>query len=501
MRKYIPYGVGQLMALAAVPQLLFSKAVDGATFYIALIGLILMVLFPAPDLFSHSLGLNPANQPAVSGVSYNEQFLSTLQVLDNFHKPTKYAELVRRFGDQGLTDFDKIILLGGSEMVSNTSWSVRLEDFIVSKLVISAAVIAGNTATLTVDPSVIDAQGNYYAAVGDVIQLPNENVAKITSKVNNTLTAKLFQNLGAPGWGAIGAGTELGIGFNIFGEDTDQPDPKAALLSEEAYESHILKTTARASNSELVRTPWVTRMSDGTEIPLSFSKAVFDAEYRIKQAAGGATFFSQAITNPDADFAGHRSMTGLIPWIRGGGIVDLLNVFSLNKLYAMSKALNRYYAPNEYRLICAGDAYRTVEQTLTNLFTQNPIVFTMNGSMPVSDLKLGFKSAFLDDRLWHLDRMHLVNHPEIYDLQGYQLQNLVIVQPNNKTKDKKNGGSIPYMSYFFTAKDGYSRKIRMWYTGGGGPMANNDTIDRQQLNIVAEVGTRPVASNHWGLFE
>lgn len=478
-----------------------NKIFNSLSFVIAYIGIALMCLFPAPDAFGNNLGLNPVNHPAVSGVSYNEQFLSTLQVLDNFHMPTKYAELVRRFGDQGLTDFDKIILLGGSESVANTSWSVRLEDFIVSKLVISAAVIAGNTATLTVDPSVIDASGNYFAAVGDVIQLPNENVAKITAKAGNQLTAKLFQNLGAPGWGAIGAGSELGIGFNIFGEETDQPDAKAANLSEEEYESHIFKTTARASNSELVRTPWVTRMSDGTEIPLSFSKAVFDAEYRIKQAIGGASYFSQAITNPDADFANHRSMTGLIPWIRGGGIVDLLNIFTLNKLYAMSKALNRYYAPNEYRLICAGDAYRTVEQTLTNLFTQNPIVFTVNGSMPVSDLKLNFKSAYLDDRLWHLDRMNLVNHPEIYDLQGYQLQNLVIVQPNFQTKNKKSGGNIPYLTYKFTAKDGYSRKIRMWYTGGGGPMANNETIDRQQLNIVSECGLCPVNSAHWGLFE
>lgn len=447
------------------------------------------------------MGLNPPNNPAVADVSYNEQFLSTLQLLDNFHKPTIYAELIRRFGDQGLTDFDKIILLGGSESVANTSCSVRMEDFIVSKLVISNATISGNTATLTVDPSVIDVNGNYYAAVGDVIQLPNENVAKITAKSGNQLTAKLFQNLGAAGWGTLGPGTELGIAFNIFGEETDQPAPKAASISEEVYESHIFKTTARASNSELVRTPWVTKMSDGTEIPLSFSKAIFDAEYRIKQAIGGASFFSQPITNPDADFAGHRSMTGIVPWVRSGGIVDTLGVSVVNKLYAMSKALNRYYAPNEYRLICAGDAYRIFEQSLTNLFTQNPIVFTVNGAMPVSDLKLEFKSIYLNNRLWHLDQMNITNHPEIFDLPGYQLQNLVIVQPNSRTKDKRSGGYIPYLSYFFTARNGYSRKIRMWYTGGGGPMANNETIDRQQINIVCECGLKPVNSAHWGLFE
>lgn len=497
-------------ALVSVPQV-FMDAGNKVAFWLAVFALsFLAVTAPAFDANALGLVLTPASGNPVGGQSLNLAYLSTVQVFDSFHKPIKYGELIRRLGDQGLSDFDQIMILGGGtdEQMDNTTFSVRFEDWIVGKLKVlsftspSASYPAdANTADIVVHPDVIT-NGKYYAEVGDVALLPNENNAKIIAKTGTTVTLALA--VAGASWGTIINGTEIGIAFTQFNEETDQPAPKVSTISEEAYDSHILKTTTRASGSELIRMPWVVKMSDGTAIPTAFAKGVLDAEYRMKQAIAGATFFSQPITNTGAYFQGARGqetqMTGLVPWIRIGGVNDTLGAgFNINKLYAMSRQFRKYYAPKEYILKMAGDAYIDVEKNLTNLFTNDPAIFAMGGSLTEKEIGFGFKSIKLDDRTWHLSRLNLVNHPEIYDLPDYSLQNRIVVMPNATTKDKKSGGNIPYLKYVFCGKDGESRKMKIWFTGG--PIANTETIDRHQMNMLCEIGTRPVASNHWGMFE
>jgi len=444
------------------------------------------------------LGLAPQNAFPVSNQTYNYAFATAMDIVE----PSKRNTLVRQFGDQGLSVLDVLQSLGYYEPVANIQWSHFLEDWIVGNFIIDSIVVAGTTATIVIDAASVDANGKFYPRIGDNLLFPNFSTALITNIAGTTITAEL--NAAAGSYAGLAAGTVVSIYSNSFPEGSTFPNPRAAKFSEESFKAKIIMEVVSTTNTELDVKNWFNQMTDGQSIPTLFSKAIFDAEYRMKAYITGAALFDEPVTNATITATGQRNMTGVVPWVTAGGNVDYYNpgLWNLDDAYAMANVMDQNFAPKEHVGLLGNLFYQDVEKVLTDFYTQNPIVFTKyNSNTTDQELKVGFKSFHLDERTWHTLKMGIFSHPKMYAIPGYSIQGLGIFFPNKTTRDKASGGMIPYFGMRYLEQNGYSRKLRMFYTGGAGPYANNQNVDTQQLNLVTECGTEPCAANQWYLWK
>ncbi len=445
-----------------------------------------------------TLGIAPG-QPAfpVSNQSYTTAFASTMDI----QEPSKRNKLVRQYGDQGLSVIDVLQSLGYYEPVAQTEWSHFLEGWIVDYLIIGSINVVGTTATIVVDATNIDSDGKFYARLGDQLLFPNFSTAVITNIAGTSLTVELSASTGS--YAGLVSGQQVSIISNVNLEGTTFPSPRAAKFQEQSFKSQIIKEVVTTTGTELDVQNWFDVMTDGQSIPTLFSKAIFDAEYRMKAEATGAALFSEPITNSTLTTSGYRGMTGVVPWVTAGGNVDFYNpgLWSLDDAYAMSNTLDSQFAPKQHIGLLGNLFYQDVEKVLTDFYTQNPIIFAKSGNTTDQELNIGFKGFHLDERTWLTMKMSIFSHPKIYAIPNYKIQGLGIFFPNKMVRDGASGGNIPYFGMRYLEQNGYSRKLRLFYTGGAGPYANNQAIDTQTLNLLTECGTEPCAANHWFLWK
>ncbi len=442
------------------------------------------------------LGIAPGNGFPVSNQSYTTAFATTMDV----SMPSKRNKLVRQYGDQGLSVIDILQSLGYFEPVAQIEWSHFLEEWIVGNFTVDSINVAGTQATIVIAASSIDADGKFYPRIGDDLLFPATNdTAHITNISGTTITCELYDI--SSSYAGVVAGQTISIYSNAFREGTTQPDPRAAKFSEQTFKAKIIKETVTSTNTELDVQTWFNSMTDGQGIPTLFSKAVLDAEYRMKAYSTGAALFDQPANNTALTSTGLRNMTGVVPFVSTGGNVDFYNpgLWNLDDAYSMSNTLDSNFAPKESIGLLGNLFYQDVEKTLTDFYTQNPIIFSKGGYTTEQELGIGFKSFSLDERTWHTMKMSIFSHPKMYAIPGYNVQGLGIFFPNKMTNSK--GGEIPYFGMRYLEQNGYSRKLRMWYTGGGSNYANNTQVDASTLNLVMEAGTEPCAANQWFLWK
>jgi len=457
-----------------------------------------------PFAINSNLGLSPIHSPSATTAPDNERYISLLDI----QKPSIRNTLIRRFNDQGLGFLDTIQSLGYESAVDQSTFSHFEEDWIIETFTLSQNVAdpgAGNFVDLTISASNVDSSNKFYPRLWDDVLFPNQ----VTGKVYNVNTSgplpvlRVYPHLATANIGALAAGQELSIYSNSFPEGSDTPAGRLSKVSKITYGVKILMEAFDVTNSELTNRKWITVMSDGKDIGGYHVKGQLDAEFRLRAYTDGAFLFDNPITQATLVADGHRGVSGLVPEIRTKGLNGTYTAgfFSIPLFYQMQKKQKKYFAGSDFITFAGVDIENEWEQLFTDFFSSNAIVFSKQGMQPVKDLEIGFKSITIGSHTYHIKSMDIFSHPKLYNLPGYDLTGMAIVVPNKMEKDAKTKNNIPTIGMRYKEMDGYSRKLRIWNTGGGNNMANNQPHDKNKLQMVSELGPEWMALNKFFLWE
>lgn len=449
----------------------------------------------------------------------------------SIHEPEKFNKLFRQYGKQHLSYFAFLKTLGFISPVSRTTYSHFLEDWIHASFKSSGTPSGGGAgAAVTIALSVANGDvdsGNsnaIYPQVGDQV-MNAAGVTGIITAINDlgTTTPDLViypDDVTANFLTGIVDGSTVVIYASRYGEGTAAPDGRVSKATEETFNTKILKEAVEVTGTELSQQIYVDGMSDGSSTGQTWYalKGQYDAQYRIQLKIGGSLLFDQSITNSAAHAnSTDNNTTGLDTWITAGGNSSTYTsgAFSLSDFDYMSRVLDKYDAPMDFAFFQGINLYQDVENSLSNLFTQNPIIYvngvgkTYNqaiyGQNPAENegmgVDIGFRCLKKTNRLYHMVRLGELSNPQTFNAAGFNKVGLGYVCPLD-TKDVKtpDGGSkaIPRigMRYLVSPDKKQNRMMQTVMTGAQAPVPTNDT-DKLKVSFLTEFGSQMFGSKHF----
>jgi hypothetical protein len=449
--------------------------------------------------------------------SVSAQISNSLVSLFNIHKPDKANFLFRKYGKQGVTAFQFLQSIGAVSPVAQGTFSHFEEDWIHATFTPSAvgAGGAGVTVNVTLSAADMDSLGNSYPRVGDIVMFNNGVKGQVLTKSGaNPAVLGIAPLLVADdiATSAI-VGEQVIITSNAFAEGTDQPEGRVSKAYEYSFYTQILKETVASTGTELTNQNWFNEI-DGTTINAWFDKAKsIDLDYRMALAIDGMILYGEVADNPNIT---GTTAQGLVDGVstQGGNATYTPGLFSLAYFDQMNRYLDKQMAPNEYVGLLGYQFFQDMENTLTNVFTQNPIIFAggegktfgelMYGdnmkSLAGKSVEIGFRSITKTDRTFHLLKLPQLSNPKLYGATGFTEQGRGIFCPLDKPIAPK-GGAMPRLGVRYKELGGYSRKMESWYIGGAGNIPVKTTgVDNIQLNSRAEMGAEQFGLNSFYQF-
>lgn len=451
--------------------------------------------------------------------SVSAQMSNTLVSLFNIHKPEKANFLFRKYGKQGVTAFQFLQSVGAVTPVAQGTYSHYEEDWIHATL--TPAVItntgAGVTTTVRLATTDLDSSGNSYPRVGDIVMASNGVKGQVLTKVvtNSTTTdltiapLMLADNIGT----ALVVGEQAIIISNAFAEGTDQPAGRVSKAYEYSFNTQIIKEKVASTGTELTNQNWFNSI-DGTTINAWFDKAKsIDLDYRMALAIDGMILYGETADNTAVQ---GTTASGLVSGVtsQGGNATYTPGLFSVSYFDQMNRYLDKQQSGNEYVGLLGYQAFQDVENTLSNVFTQNPIIFAggagktfgnlMYGdnmqSLTDKSVEIGFRSITKTDRTFHLLKLPQLSNPKLYGATGFSEAGRMIFCPLDKPIAPK-GGAMPHLAVRYKELGGYSRKMESWFIGGAGNIPVKTTgVDNVELNSRAEMGAEQFALNQFFQF-
>jgi len=439
---------------------------------------------------------------------------NSLVSLFNIHMPQKANFLFRKYGKQGVTAFQFLQSIGSVTPVALGTYSHYEEDWIHASFSSNADEVSpgqGNPISITLNTSDVHSLGNSYPRVGDIIMFNNGVKGQIISKSGaNPPVLVIEPLLSASTIPAVTAGEQIIITSNAFAEGTDQPEGRVSKAYEYTFNTQIIKETVSSTGTELTNGLWF-KSIDGVGINGWFDKAKsIDLDYRTALAIDGMVLYGEVADNPNV--VGTTSQ-GLISGVtsQGGNATYTPGLYSVSSFDQMNRYLDKQQAPNEYLGLLGYQAFQDVENTLSNVFTQNPIVFAGGGGKTFGDLmygddmksiadksvEIGFRSITKTDRTFHLLKLPQLSNPKLYGATGFTEAGRMIFCPLDKPIAPK-GGAMPRLGVRYKELGGYSRKMESWFIGGAGNIpVKTSGVDEIKLFNRAEMGCEQFGLNHF----
>lgn len=426
----------------------------------------------------------------------------------NVAQPAKRNQLFRAKGDQGITYYNTLDTLGYTEAVKNGTYSHFEEDWVIYPLVQNNAPGqsgAGNDQEFEAKPSYSGNGTHYlYARQGDLVMYPTGETAYIKTVA---LNGAVFDVTVSPVRAGVDLpdgvdGAALAVYSNTFGERTGQPEGRIGRVTEETFNTKIIKDTMTVSGSEMTNELWY-KVRDGQNVAATYLKGQLDTDLRIKASIDGALLFDEPTNNSLVDSDGNeiQTTTGLRHFIEAGGNVSQYTkgTWTMPMMDVMVKELDKNNAPMEFLALCGIDLYLDLENLNSDFMQNNPIVFAA-GEAPMNELHLGLKCFTKGDRKFYLQKLGQLNHPNVYGGPNFKIPGMGFVCPLGKKASNK-GEDIPYIGMRYKAMGGYSRLMEIWPTGGAGNQTKTSDVDEYQLNMRCEIGAEYIAANHFYLWK
>ena len=465
------------------------------------------------------------NQQGSSGASVNPKgitnnlfnladptkYTSLFDFIDEVNAPDVRANLVKTFGNQGITEF--LQLTGATKNAGTadevTYWEeARLhqpqkgaikanaaED--ATSFIIDGVVLATNS----------DNAQSLVARVGDILLVGGKDRFVVTD-VNTTtatnveITCKSLLSDGLSAALTADDTVTLPIVGNMFDQGTDQPS--------RFLQSNVVK---RTNSYAIVKDLYEVSGSQATNIGYIdvgggdyrwYIKSEKDTRQRFMDKRELTLLLGQKATNTDHTFDGTE---GYFAALEDRGLVtsDVIGENSgFNDLDALIKEMDKNGCPPEYAMYVNTDQSLALDDMLANGIATQVTAglagqFGAFGNSADMAVNLGFKSFTRGGYTFHKKTWKLLNDPTLMGIDGIAA-NLAagVCIPLTTVADPKSGNRAPALEMNYKASNGYSREMEHWVTGGGVLGFTNDTKDvarfhyRSECNLVTRAANQHI---------
>jgi hypothetical protein len=440
-----------------------------------------------------------STQPkGISNSLYNladpTKYTSLYDFIDEVNAPDIRSELIKTFGNQGITGF---LTMTGAVTNAGTADKVqwweeaRLHQVQVAVVNDAGGVAAGaGQAGIAFDgmDEVEDTDTPYaegtsrqlVARKGDIVLLNGVDrlivTAVTTTGAGASFTAVPLDNAGLTVAIADDQVVTMPIVGNMFGQGTDQPDrflQSNVVRRENPYA--IVKESYEVSGSQATNIGYIDLGNGDYRF---YVKGEMDTRQRFMDKREMTMLIGKKINNANAAATalGIDGTEGYFAALEDRGLVtsDLVGANAgFQDLDALIKEMDKNGCPAEYAFYANTRQDLLVDDMLAaGIATANSAglagsfgAFNNDKDMAVN---LGFKSFSRGGYTFHKHSWKLLNDPTLLGLDAVS-QRLVagVMIPLAQVIDPKTGNKAPALEMCYKAANGYSREMEHWMTGGG----------------------------------
>ncbi len=440
----------------------------------------------------------------------------------DFYKPEFLEKLFRRYGDQGMSYFQILRMMGFETASGNDTYGHFEENRTHEVIFVDAGnstlgAGAGVSGIIALHVDSVDANGDYYPRVGNTVLWPTGEIGTITAiTVSGTVDITVLPNDVLDDLPTVIDGDPLVINSMQWSEGSGQPIGAVKGTFKYENDAQIIKETLQVTGTDMVNQTWFTKYGDdGQSIVGYWTVGLMDLDYRMNLAIDGALLFGKRVTNanltgPDNAYL-NKGTEGLFPYIKRVG--DKRNVaegaFGIGDFDSIDRYLDQQ-GVSKYSLTLMGiNRHQEIEDALKAYFQDTNIVYAkdiVNSDIFKANESLGatvnFKYLTKSERLFMFKRFNNLNNPKTYGVTnfeskgGYTQPNYAVFLPVGSTKDASSKKLVNNIGCRFRALGNYSRRMEVFQIGGAGPQRLKvSQIDELNTYQRAHIGAHYASGN------
>jgi len=435
-----------------------------------------------------------------------DKYISLGQYLNEINKPDNRTQLVKTFGNQGITGFLQLV---GAVKTAGTADEVQWweEQRLHPQATFTATASATASGVLVVNVTPATTSGTSVLRLNDVVLWDNINGTQRAIVVATGANSYTFQSLTTTALVSATSGTtyNLPIIGNLYGQGTDQPSQYLeSNLVKRTNPYMIIKEIFKVTGSQATNIGWV---DVGGGDYRWFIKGEADTRQRFMDKREMMMLLGQRNTST-ATTSGFTSSAisgseGYFSALEDRGIVTNGYLDNLTDLDVILTVLDRNGAGPEYAVyvdrlqdLAFDDLVaKGVGASLTaGVATQ----FGAFNNSPNMAIELGFKSFGRGGYTFHKHDWKLLNEPTLLGTSvattasGIGFAGAMI--PMATVVDPKTGNREFPLEINYKSTNGISREMNHWLTGSF-MGATNSTLDVLQFNYLSEIALVTRAAN------
>jgi hypothetical protein len=437
-----------------------------------------------------------------------EKYISLGQYLNEINKPDNRTQLVKTFGNQGITGFLQLV---GAVKTAGTADEVQWweEQRLHPQASFTATASATASALMTVAVSPATISGTALLRVNDVVLWDNSTTVQraiVTTVGANSYTFQSLNNvaLTAP---VSGTAYNLPIIGNLYGQGTDQPSQYLeSNVVKRTNPYMIIKEIYKVTGSQATNIGWV---DVGGGDYRWFIKGEADTRQRFMDKREMMMLLGQKnINTATGDFSSAKisGSEGYFSALEDRGIVTDGYINELVDLDIILTALDRNGAGPEYAVYVdrlqdlAFDDFVAKGLAGANLTAGVAAQFGAFNNSPNMAIELGFKSFGRGGYTFHKHDWKLLNEPTLLGTSANGTAATGVVGfagamiPMSTVVDPKTGNREFPLEINYKSTNGISREMNHWLTGSF-MGATNSTVDVLQFNYLSEIALVTRAAN------
>ena len=428
-------------------------------------------------------GITPKGiKNSVANLADPTKYTSLYDFIDEVNAPDVRAQLVKQYGDQGITGFLK---LTGAVNAAGTADQVQYfeEARLHQGQYVTTGFTSATSGNITVTAAAGDAQGALVARVGDILLNPADGERLYVTAIDSDGLGFTVKTLSG-GNTAVADAAMLPIVGNMFAQGTDQPG--------RFLQSNVVK---RVNDYAIVKEVYEVSGSQATNIGY-IDVGGGDYRWYIKSEADTRQRFldkremTMLLGEQTSAITGVAGTEGYFAAIEDRGIVSDDVIDALDDLDVIVKQLDKNGAPAEYAVYANSNQFLKLDDAIAGIESGNGGLMAAYGAFNNDKdmaINLGFKSFSRGGYTFHKHAWKLLNDPSLLGQTaiGQNVASGVMI-PIASVVDPKSGNRAPALEMNYKATNGYSREMEHWVTGGGVLGFTNDTQDLAKFNYRSE---------------
>jgi len=478
--------------------------------------------------------------PSIAQVRTSDNYVSSVDFLNEIHKPDVSETLVKRYGDQALTGF--IEMLGAKKEVAQKTYTHFEEDWIHQTFSVKSTVlhtdnlIAGGfvmEVTQTDDSGTTQDEKDYtFLRPNNIVQFENGRVGLVTWVACSGATGKavegytqlsvsdvattadktyievlMYDGLTCDAAAFAALVNKKGIVTGLeFGEGTEQPEGLTPNVIMYQNKVMIIKEAYKVTGSEATNATYI-KVEDaatGKSGYLWYLKGESDTYQRFNDYAEMQMLVGEVVGSGATGLAalGIGGTEGLIDFASGGNALTYNTSFDVDDFRATTIAIDKNRGAMENTMWTGLTFSLDIDDSFRDYFDAAGASFgTFEGGSEKA-IQLGFKSFTYGGYTFHKKTYKAFNHTQML---GYATaaggdsvyRTAALLVPSDTQIDPVSRESIPSLAIRYKAAEGYSREMEHWLEGGA--VLSNKTNGRDELkcNYRTERGFEGFAPNRW----